>query len=193
MKRVRVLLVLTLAASVSASATTIPPDLDARAAELRRQAPPQVLTWAHDQGLAFARASGPVDVVGLERNIRSQFGTRRALTAPPPAGRGTTNPNLGNLSDSDIMALCFIVMMDAAKSAQEDLKAIMDGVKLINKQKDGLRSIEDTVNKLDASHASNALKATPTPVPDRLSQLVAAAQSVAGKTQGASLAAVAHR
>lgn len=192
MKRVRVLFVLfvlSLAASVSAFATTIPPDLDARAAELRRQAPPQVLAWAHDQGLAFARTSGLVDVAGLERNIRSQFETKRALSAPPPAGQGTTYPNLGNLPDADIMALCFIVLMDAAKSAQEDLKAIMDGVKAINKEKDGLRSVSNTINKAGASSASP----TATPGVDRIAQLVAAARNVAGKTQGANLAAVAHR
>ena len=41
------------------------------------------------------------------------------------------------MGDGDIMALAFIVIMEAAKSAREDLKAIMDGVKAINKEKEG--------------------------------------------------------
>jgi hypothetical protein len=41
---------------------------------------------------------------------------------------GITYPNRGNLADADIQAMCFIVMMQAAKSAQSDLKAVMDGI-----------------------------------------------------------------
>ena len=44
-----------------------------------------------------------------------------------------------NLSDADISALTFIVMMDAAESAQQDLHSIMQGVSSINAQKDALR------------------------------------------------------
>jgi hypothetical protein len=46
---------------------------------------------------------------------------------------------LGNISGADIEAICFLVLMQAAKSAQEDLKAIMDKVKAINEQKAKLR------------------------------------------------------
>jgi hypothetical protein len=60
--------------------------------------------------------------------------------------------NLGSESSADVEALAFIVMMEASKSAQEDLKSIMDGVKLINKQKDALRQVNDTVNKLAANN-----------------------------------------
>jgi len=44
-----------------------------------------------------------------------------------------------NLSDGDISALAFIVMMDAAESARQDLQSIMKGVSDINAQKEGLR------------------------------------------------------
>ncbi len=37
--------------------------------------------------------------------------------------------NLGNMGDGDVMSLSFIVIMQAAKSAREDLKAIMDSAK----------------------------------------------------------------
>src|SRR5947209_18657800 len=43
--------------------------------------------------------------------------------------------NLGSLPSADVEAIAELVMMEAAKSAQEDLKSIMDGVKSINKQK----------------------------------------------------------
>jgi len=42
---------------------------------------------------------------------------------------------LGSMNGQDIEALAFLVMMQAAKSAQEDLKAIMAKVKVINEQK----------------------------------------------------------
>ena len=38
-----------------------------------------------------------------------------------------------------LMAMVFLVLMQAAKSAREDLKAIMDGVKGINAAKQALR------------------------------------------------------
>ena len=46
---------------------------------------------------------------------------------------------LGGLADGDVMAMVFLVLMQAAKSAREDLKAIMDGVKGINAAKQALR------------------------------------------------------
>ena len=42
---------------------------------------------------------------------------------------------LGSMQDGDIMALATFVMMQASKSAQEDLKAIMAGVKAVNAAK----------------------------------------------------------
>lgn len=46
---------------------------------------------------------------------------------------------LGDLSTADIEALAFTVLMEAAKSAREDLKDIMAGVKAINEAKVTLR------------------------------------------------------
>ncbi|HET8647636.1 MAG TPA: hypothetical protein VFO85_19210 [Vicinamibacteria bacterium] len=48
------------------------------------------------------------------------------------AGPAFQYRSLGQLPGEDIMALSFLVIMEAAKSAQEDLKAIMRGVKAIN-------------------------------------------------------------
>ncbi|MCA1814993.1 MAG: hypothetical protein LC746_01045 [Acidobacteria bacterium] len=48
---------------------------------------------------------------------------------------------LGNLDGVDIEAVAFIVMMEATKSAQDDLKSIMQGVKDINKEKEKQREL----------------------------------------------------
>ena len=42
---------------------------------------------------------------------------------------------LGSMPDGDIEALAFLVLMQAAKSAQEDLKSIMANVKALNNAK----------------------------------------------------------
>ncbi len=58
----------------------------------------------------------------------------------------TTWAVLGNMNNQDIEALCFLVLMQAAKSAQEDLKAIMAQVKSINDQKSKLRGALSMLN-----------------------------------------------
>src|SRR5215510_7452253 len=45
------------------------------------------------------------------------------------------------------MAAGFLVMMQAAKSAQEDLKAIINSVRAINKAKEGLRALLWKINR----------------------------------------------
>ena len=57
---------------------------------------------------------------------------------------------VSGLGETDIMALTFIVMMEAAKSAREDLKAIMDGVKEANKEKEHWREVSNQINKFSA-------------------------------------------
>jgi ElaB/YqjD/DUF883 family membrane-anchored ribosome-binding protein len=54
---------------------------------------------------------------------------------------------LGQLGDNDIEAMAFVVLMEAAKSAQEDLKQIMAEVKAINAAKQRLRDLIARVNR----------------------------------------------
>lgn len=61
---------------------------------------------------------------------------------------------LGSMGDGDIMAMAFIVLMEAAKSAQEDLRAIMAGVKAINAAKRALRDLITQINNDAAENAS---------------------------------------
>jgi hypothetical protein len=65
----------------------------------------------------------------------------RANKAPnaPSDLLGATKSLLSGISEADIEAIAFLVLMQAAKSAQEDLKAIMAQVKAINDAKKCLR------------------------------------------------------
>jgi hypothetical protein len=58
--------------------------------------------------------------------------------------------NLGSAAGDDIMAVAFIIMMEAAKSAREDLKAILEEMKAANRAKgrlrEALRRLKDALN-----------------------------------------------
>ncbi len=60
---------------------------------------------------------------------------------------------LRSMDGSDIMTVAFIVMMEAAKSAREDLCAIMAGVKAINAAKSARR---DLISKIGHDICENA-------------------------------------
>jgi hypothetical protein len=179
------LVALALIGSVSASAATIPPDLAARAGQLRSQASLQVLAWVDAQGLALARSRGPIDVAALQATVRANFGNK-----PPDSVGGAAPPAaptwgvLGNLGDGDIEAIAFLVLMHAAKSAQEDLKAIMAGVKAANAGKSRQRVTDSGAQRIAP---------TPTPLPDRTSDLLAAARKLVERTRGARLSRIVPR
>ena len=65
---------------------------------------------------------------------------------------------LGNMAEQDIMALVFTVLMEAAKSAQEDLREIMASVKAINATKAAQR---DLIGKITQDVAANAGRTGP--------------------------------
>lgn len=54
---------------------------------------------------------------------------------------------LGNLNSADVEAIAFLVMMQAAKSAQEDLKGIMGEVKKMNEAKASQRQQANTLKQ----------------------------------------------
>lgn len=49
------------------------------------------------------------------------------------------NPALNSLAAADIEALAFLAMMEASKSASEDVKSVMNSMKEVNKQKQTTR------------------------------------------------------
>ncbi len=67
--------------------------------------------------------------------------------------QATSWAQLGSLNTADIEALCFLVLMQASKSAQEDLKAIMAKVKSINEQKAKQRELLSSMQKEKAMSA----------------------------------------
>jgi len=67
--------------------------------------------------------------------------------------RQTELASLGDLGGNDIEALAFLVLMQAAKSAQEDLKAVMARVKAINEAKSAVRDLMSSVSKDVATNA----------------------------------------
>jgi hypothetical protein len=75
------------------------------------------------------------------RTIATSLAASQSITdGTTQAAITSTFGNLGSLSGADIEALAFLVLMDAAQSAQQDLQSIMDHVKQINKAKEQLRN-----------------------------------------------------
>jgi hypothetical protein len=182
------LLACALLASLSASATSIPPDLAARADQLRREASPQVLAWIGEQARALAKGHGPVDVAALQAAARSRFARKQIASGnsatPLGAPYDKAVRNMGMAADGDIEAICFIVLMEATKDMDQDLKMIMDDVKATTHKKAELRAVVSSVQKTTP---------TPTPAPDRAAELLARARALVDKTQAARLSRVAPR
>jgi Arc/MetJ-type ribon-helix-helix transcriptional regulator len=76
---------------------------------------------------AQVRSGRYVDASDVVRDAVRLLQARHSFTSP------------GDVAGGDIMALAFLVVMEAAKSAREDLQAIMAAVKAINAAKATLR------------------------------------------------------
>jgi hypothetical protein len=135
----------------------IPPEMTRRFGELRPKLQPTAGAWVNQQAHALAQKTA-ADLHALEIAIRGRFGDGN------------------NLSDSDIEAVAFIVMMQATNDMDKDLKAIMDEVKSMTAAKAKLR---DLINQVNKDVANNAEQDAPclTPLcrslPSQLSQLAA--------------------
>jgi hypothetical protein len=64
----------------------------------------------------------------------------------------------GNLSNEDVEALAFLVMMQAAKDAQSDLNNIMDGVKNANRQKQDQRAARNQKDTMSDMSEEESLR-----------------------------------
>lgn len=77
----------------------------------------------------------------------AQEANQKNLAAEEVQAKANSYGILGGMRNLDIEAMAFLVLMQASKSAQEDLKAIMAQVKSINNQKkkmrEALTSLED--------------------------------------------------
>jgi len=138
MKLASILLALAWGISVSASAATIPPRLEARAAELRQQASPRILVWVRQRGAAVARTKTPVNLGALRQIIRSHI-----------VAKGGPTANWGDEREQDIEAIVFLVLMSAVEDSDGDLKAIMNQLKSMNEVKANLRRAEFALNAVN--------------------------------------------
>jgi hypothetical protein len=98
-----------------------------------------------------------------------------SVASSPSITDGTTRAAItsafGNLDGVDVEALAFIVLTDAAQSAEQDLKTVMDQIKDVNKQKDALRqelsksnSLKPNIRKAQA-HTLPTAFTVPPPLP----------------------------
>lgn len=111
--------------------TEIPPQADTLYNHLMSAARPAVKNW----------------VSGTATKYKGKDITREQAIAEVKQSYNT----LGNLNDADIEAIAFLVLMQAAKSAQEDLKSVMGEVKSINNNKAAQRQQAGMLKKSSAN------------------------------------------
>ncbi|MBS1512980.1 MAG: hypothetical protein JST86_19230 [Bacteroidetes bacterium] len=130
----------------------IPPKADTLYKHLMAAARPAVKTWVKTTAAKYA---------GKDLSQEQAMNEVKQATT------------LGNLGDGDIMAIAFLVMMETAKAAQEDLKSVMAGVKSINDAKARQRQQISTVKmqpgtiKVDSPHNTKLSDATKMAEPDK--------------------------
>lgn len=119
-----------------AGAAELPAGAEALHAKLAAGLPPSVRSWVEAEGRKAGRSvrAGTFDAVAVRAAARSRF-----------AGQ--------TFADMDIEALVMLVMMQAARDAEEDLKAIMAEMKAANAAKQKLRDLIGKVNKDVAQNA----------------------------------------
>ncbi len=151
----------------------LPPAATRRLDALLPRLQPSVRSWVQDQAQRQRALPAP-NLEAIRQAARDRFkpmndpaaATRLRATIAvrpgPPAPMNPAAPSVG-LGSADIEALCFIVLMEASKSSQQDLKAIMDGVKASNKQKEQLRQLMNEVQRQRAGARPND---TPCASPD---------------------------
>lgn len=96
--------------------------------------PPQVAAWARLRGQGLARGGPLPSAEDMPGHVRQAAGGL-----------------LGDMNSADIEAVAFLVLMEAAKSAREDLKSIMDKVKEINEAKTRLRKSREALRAAAAA------------------------------------------
>jgi hypothetical protein len=103
--------------------TVITPEMTATETRLLTKVGPQTRTWIKQEAAKQRTATG-VPAISAES----------WKTLSPSA----------SLTNTDIEALMFLVLMESAKSSKEDLKSTMAGVKATNAQKSSMREAQAT-------------------------------------------------
>ena len=108
-------------ATLTMAPVTLPAGAEAREARLLTKIGPQARAWIRQESKREA-ASGSVSE-GAATGAAQAYGSIQ-----------------GGLGDGDVAAVAFLVLMEAAKQSDQDLKDIMAGVQQINNQKKALRT-----------------------------------------------------
>lgn len=119
----------------------MPAGAEATAARLLQRVGPQTRNWIRQEA-AREHAAGTA----------SESTARRAVAS---------NPSLGGLPGGDVEALVFLVLMETAKSAQEDQKAMMEQMKKVNEAKAALRQRTQQMKRSNAQAAGDARAKAP--------------------------------
>ncbi len=100
----------------------------------------------------FSRAMSQINAKHV-RWIKSiaQEANQKNLSAEEVQVKTSSYGMLGSMGSQDIEALAFLVLMQASKSAQEDLKAIMAKVKSLNNQKSKVREAIAALNNKNST------------------------------------------
>lgn len=123
----------------------IPPDIAQKHAEMVRHLAPTAAEKIH-RGARALRANP----ASMQNEATIELAARTQATMLFP-----------DLPAADIEALAFLVLMDDAKSAQDDLNSIMSDVQAINAQKQSLRA---TMNGIANQHAATQTTKRPATV-----------------------------
>lgn len=149
----------------------MPPPVTQRLAALAPRLQPSARAWVEDQASRQRTLPAP-DVDAVRAAARARFapsaapvpaaaslpGARPGTRPVGPAPTATfSRPSAVIAGPSDTDALAFLVLAQAAKEAQEDLTALMDGMKRTQKQKDGLRELLNQIDQEQpGSHPASA-------------------------------------
>ncbi|HLW80897.1 MAG TPA: hypothetical protein VKS20_02530 [Candidatus Acidoferrales bacterium] len=121
----------------------LPPEMGRRFSNFHAALQPSARAWVEQARIQAQK--GTPDVQGLESAIHGRFpqlkGSSGAMTG------GTLGTNFGG---GDIEAMVFVVLMDATKNMDQDLKTLMGQVNAIKSAKDSLRSLQSSVQQESA-------------------------------------------
>ena len=112
------------------------PALTSRHAQLKARLQPSVQSWVAQQAHSEAQKSAP-DINTLSADVGSRFG----------ACKGGEKAGSPCLQEGDTWSMVFVVLMEAAKEAQAELKAAMDDAK---NSKDKKQKMRDQFKRLQS-------------------------------------------
>ena len=142
-----------------------PPEMEARYAATKTALQPSARIWIEQQARIEGQKPDP-DVAAVEAAVRARFGNSQmsaAASRPTPeaasatraaAGSSTPQP-IGGLGQGDISEMVFLVLMQASKDADSDLKQIMAEVKAEAAAKQKLRDLMSQAGKEVAANAAS--------------------------------------